>query len=163
MSAKSVAQAAIEELRAIKDRCAAYAEDLRIRDARIAALEADLRATQEREAGLKDDLCAFMEDVSGIFRPRPDAPEHYLILTVDIERIKAQIERRRAALAATPDYGAQLRREGWRQGMERAADIARTHGQSWDKAETYLGLEPWARAAGVIEDALRAEAGKEKS
>jgi hypothetical protein len=31
-----------------------------------------------------------------------------------------------AALAATPDYGAQLRREGWRQGMERAAESCRT-------------------------------------
>jgi hypothetical protein len=43
---------------------------------------------------------------------------------------------------------------------EACAQVAHSHGQSWDKAESCLGLEPWALAAKVIEDAIRSRGEK---
>lgn len=56
MSRKSTGQAAIEELRAIKDRCAVYAEDSRIREAKIAALEAELARLRAELAAREAEL-----------------------------------------------------------------------------------------------------------
>jgi hypothetical protein len=46
-------------------------------------------------------LRAVLHDVLGIFRPHPHQEGHYLILTVDIERIKGQIARALGVVEST--------------------------------------------------------------